>query len=331
MLRKEVHLAINQLADALPSRGLAFYVRRASPDGVFLRLAGDTEGVAGWTVQEWMARGGSSLDQVHPDDGERVHATLRDLNEADERSLEYRFISRDGGERWVCDSLRAIPGAPGGPWEVVGVLQKADLERTLRSQVAALEERIWESQRMESLGALAGGVAHDFNNLLTTILSTIQLLDEESATWSPAARRDRRTIREAADHGSGMVRQILRFAARKEHASGPVDVNLVVRDLEGILRRRLGPEVTLDLHLGGELPVILSDSAQLEQVILNLAVNAREAMPEGGEVRLYTDRHVLSDSLIVEGGDLLPPREYVRIRVEDSGLGIPDLVRQRIF
>ena len=331
MLRSEVHLAINLLADALPSRGLAFYVRRATADGVFLRLAGDTEAETGWTVQEWMDRGGSWLGQVHPDDVERVQATLRDLNEGDERTLEYRFISRDGGERWVCDSLRAIPGAPGGPWEVVGVLQKADLERTLRSQVAALEERIWESQRMESLGALAGGVAHDFNNLLTTILTTIQLLDQEAMTWTPAARRDLNTIRDAADRGSGMVRQILRFAARKEHATGPVDVNRVVSDLEGILRRRLEPGVQLDLQLGAALPVIPSDSAQLEQVILNLAVNAREAMPEGGQVIVRTDRHVLTEPMIVEGGDLLPAGEYVRISVGDSGLGIPDAVRHRIF
>ena len=331
MLRKEVHLALNLLADALPSRGVAFYVRRATADGLFLRLAGDTETVTGWTVGEWMARGGTWRAQVHPYDIERVETTLRDLDETDERTLEYRFLSRDGGERWVRDSLRAIPGAPGGPWEVVGVLRDATLERTLRSQVMALEERIWESQRMESLGAMAGGVAHDFNNLLTTILTTTQLLEKDVATLSPAARRDLVMIREAAERGSGIVRQILRFAARREHISGPVDVNRVVTDLEGILRRRLGPGTRLELRLGDELPVILSDSAQLEQVILNLAVNAREAMPRGGKVRVHTEGCVLTESLLVEGGDLLAPGDYVRISVGDSGPGIAHHVRDRIF
>src|SRR5690606_684535 len=145
------------------------------------------------------------------------------------------------------------------------------------AQVGALEERIWESQRMESLGALAGGVAHDFNNLLTTILTTTQLLEQEGGGLGPTSRRDLRMIREAAERGSGMVRPILRFVARREHSRGPVDVNRVVADLEGILRRRLGPGIILELKMEEGLPEILSDPAQLEQVILNLAVNAREA------------------------------------------------------
>ena len=165
MLQKEVHVALNLLAGALPARGVAFYIRRAMADGAYLRIAGDCEGLTGWTVEEWMARGGSWRAQVHPDDVDQIDATLCDVEDGEERTLEYRFLSREGGERWVRDSLRAIPGAAGGPWEVVGVLREAALERTLRAQVTALKERIWESQRMESLGALAGGVAHDFNNL----------------------------------------------------------------------------------------------------------------------------------------------------------------------
>jgi PAS domain S-box-containing protein len=331
VLRKEVHLALNLLAGALPSRGLAFYVRRATTDGAFLRLAGDVEGLTGWTVQEWMGRGGSWRASVHPDDVEKVEACLRDLDDGDERTVEYRFLSPEGGERWVRDIFRAIPGAPGGPWEVVGVMRDASLERTLRSQVSALEERIWESQRMESLGALAGGVAHDFNNLLTTILTTIQLLEQDALQLGPAGRRDLRMIRDAAERGSGMVRQILRFVARREHQSGPVDVNRVVGDLEGILRRRLGPGVVLELNLADSLPQILSDPAQLEQVILNLAVNAREAMPDGGQVRVETTRAQVTDGILVEGADLLPAGDYVRISVSDTGPGVPQGVRERIF
>ena len=294
-----------------------------SPETPITSLAGRSR--SGWPAGvPWRA-------QVHPDDIERVETTLEGLDEADERSLEYRFLGRDGGERWVTDSLRAIPGAPGGPWEVVGVLRDAALERGLRSQVAAMEERTWESQRLEFLGSLVGGVAHDFNNLLTTILTTIQLLEQDVATQSPATRRDLGMVREAAERGSGMVRQILRFATRREHAIAPVDVNQVVSDLEGILRRRLGPEIQLALRLGGDLPAILSDSAQLEQVILNLAVNAREAMPEGGEVRVHTERRVLTESRLLDGGDLLPPGEYVCITVGDSGPGIADDVRGRMF
>jgi PAS domain S-box-containing protein len=328
---KEVHRALSQLAGTLPTRGLAFYVRRSTADGVYLRMAGDVRGLTGWTVQEWMGRGGAWRAYVHPEDVEKVEACLRDLSDADERSLEYRFLTPQGGELWVRDTLRAIPGTPGGPWEVVGLLRDATLERTLRGQVTALEERIWESQRMESLGALAGGVAHDFNNLLTTILTTIQLLEQDAVNLGPAGRRDLRIISDAAQRGSGMVRQILSFVARREHQSGPVDVNRVVGDLEGILRRRLGKDVELELVPGEGIPAILSDAAQLEQVILNLAVNAREAMPDGGLVRVETALVTLRESQLVEGAEVLAPGDYVRISVSDSGPGVPAAVRDRIF
>ena len=115
MLHRDVHLALNRLAGALPSRGFAFYVRRATADRVFLRMAGDVRGLTGWSVQEWMSRGGAWRSFVHPDDVDKVEACLRELVDGDERALEYRFLSPDGGERWVRDSLRALPGSPGGP------------------------------------------------------------------------------------------------------------------------------------------------------------------------------------------------------------------------
>ena len=333
MLRKEVYFALNLLADALPSQGLAFYVRRATADGAFLGLAGDTDLVTGWTIEEWMARGGTWRGQVHPDDIERVDSTLQGLDEADERTLEYRFLGSDGSERWVIDSMRAIPGAPGGPWEVVGVLRDAAPERRLRSQVVALEERTWDSQRREFLGLLAGGVAHDCNDLLGEIITTSkQLLGQDVATTrDPATRRALGIVQKAAERGSGMVRQVLRFANQREQAIAQLDVNEVVSDLKGILRRRLGSEIHLVIRLGDDVPKILSNSAQLEQVILNLAVNACEAMPEGGEVRILTELRVLSNSKPLYGGDILPPGEYVCVTVSDSGPGIADAVRDRMF
>jgi CheY-like chemotaxis protein len=128
-----------------------------------------------------------------------------------------------------------------------------------------------------------------------------------------------------------MVRQILQFVARREHQSGPVDVNRVVADLEAILCRRLGFGVLLELKLSERVPEILSDAAQLEQVILNLAVNAREAMPEGGDVRVETALVTLGEGLPVEGTDVLAPGNYVRISVSDTGPGVPSEIRDRIF
>ncbi|MBW3534850.1 MAG: response regulator [Gemmatimonadetes bacterium] len=324
----DVLAALDALNDALPAEGAVVYAR--SFEGEMLQVAGDVRRLTGHEAAD--LRGGPERwwSRVHREDRDAARAASRDLRPGESVTVEYRLMRPSGGESWVRDVMLALPEEGGGG--IAGTLVGVGLERSFRAQIAALEARIWESQRLESLGALSGSVAHDFNNLLTTILSSAQLLDSQNEELSREARRDLHLIQDAARRGAGLVRQILHFASRRPAEPGPLDVNDVVSGLEPILRRRIGSDVVLDVRYGSALPVITGDTARLEQVLLNLVVNAHEATPAGGDIKVETAFERVEEPLLVEGeSSPLPTGSYVRISVRDSGTGIPLAARARIF
>lgn len=305
--------------------GILLYERGGvAPWGV-RAVAGDAFGVLGvpaHAVRELWP------ELVHPDDRPGIEEALRELSSERSVTLDYRIRTPLGGERWVRDSARLAPSAEGEP-AVVGVLRDVSVERTLRAQVTALEERIWRAQRMDSLGELAAGIAHDLGNLLTAILSAVQVVEEDE-TVPAQARQELSVVSESARRGAGFVRQILRFASREHARPGPLNLNGVLGDLRAILARCLGTDVRLVVEAEGDLPPIHADPGQMEQVILNLAVNARDAMPSGGRLSIRTERVFLREPRPAEGATL-PPGPYVRLSVSDTGHGISDDVRGRIF
>jgi two-component system, cell cycle sensor histidine kinase and response regulator CckA len=303
--------------------GVVVYTRASAPPWELRSVVGDGPGVLGVPTR--------ALDQVwgelvHPEDEPRLRTVLTGLRAGDRLSLDYRVRTAMGGERWVRDSFQRLPGNAG---LVLGAMRDVSVERTLRAQIAALEERIWQAQRVDSLGGLATGIAHDLGNLLTAILSSVQLV-EDSGQLPPLVLDDLAVARESAKRGSDFVRQILRFAAREGYQPGPVDVNGVVEDLRLILGRSLGADVRLVINKTPDLPRISCDPGQLEQVVLNLTVNAREAMPIGGQIAISTRLQRISARFPMQGVTL-PPGDYVVLSVSDSGRGIPEQVKRRIF
>ena len=254
---------------------------------------------------------------------------LQRMPDEERLTLEYRLLSPQGVRRLMRDELRVVPGGEGRPPRILGLVLDRSREQALRDQVAALEARIWQSQRLESVGALAGGVAHDFNNLLTAILTTANLLRTDPAL-PEALAGDLEVIEAAARRGSGLVRQILDFSARTPYEGRPLDLHEIAAGMGPILRRTLGED--LEVRVGGTdtLPPIRGDAAQIEQVILNLAVNAREVMPEGGRLEIETISEVIRTSLATETGSL-ESGPYVRLTVRDTGPGIDAATRKRIF
>jgi signal transduction histidine kinase/CheY-like chemotaxis protein len=190
----------------------------------------------------------------------------------------------------------------------------------------AAEAQAREAQKLEAIGQLAGGVAHDFNNLLVGILGYADLLAEPDPPVAEAADG----IRQAARRAAELTRQLLGLARRGKFTSAPVDVAELVREVARLLERTVDKRIALDVHAGRGPAVALGDPGQLHQVILNLAMNARDAMPEGGVLTLETTRVDLG----VEACRALPglaPGPHVRLRVVDTGTGIPETVRGRIF
>ncbi|MEZ5102563.1 MAG: PAS domain S-box protein [Thermoleophilia bacterium] len=200
------------------------------------------------------------------------------------------------------------------------------------SERRELEKQLGQSQKMEAVGQLAGGVAHDFNNLLTAIRGYAELLlarlDRDGAPDGP--RRDAEEIMRAAERASGLTRQLLAFSRREISRREPVDVNALVRGVEGLLRRTIGEQIELTTALDAPLPCVEADPGQLEQVVLNLALNGRDAMPAGGKLLLET-RLVHLDAEYARRHAGVAPGPYVRIAVSDSGSGMPEEVRARAF
>ncbi|HEX6058563.1 MAG TPA: ATP-binding protein, partial [Gemmatimonadaceae bacterium] len=189
-----------------------------------------------------------------------------------------------------------------------------------------LEDELRQAQKMEAVGRLAGGIAHDFNNLLTAITNYSELLLDELGSESPL-RADVREIRAAADRAGALTRQLLAFGRRQVLQPTTLDVNEVVAELERMLRRLLGPEIVFGVALDAATGFVSADRGQLEQVLVNLVVNARDAMPEGGTLTIETSPTTIRAGCPTE----LAPGDYVRIAVRDTGTGMDEATQARVF
>ncbi|HEU4647708.1 MAG TPA: ATP-binding protein [Gemmatimonadales bacterium] len=200
------------------------------------------------------------------------------------------------------------------------------------------EEHRRQAQKLEVVGRLASAVAHDFNNLLQAVaLNSVLLLEPDAPTLDAEAHDEAvRTIQEAADRATHLSRQLLTFSRQQAYEPRPVELDEVVIGVEPILRRLLGAEVRLTVHLDSGPGTVLADPGQLGQVVMNLALNARDAMPEGGDLRLTTDEVDIAPagagpSTSEQGIPPVPPGRYARLSVTDTGVGMDEEIQQHLF
>jgi two-component system cell cycle sensor histidine kinase/response regulator CckA len=262
----------------------------------------------GWALEDRLDR--SILDFIHPEDLARVEDALaRALREATPISVECRVRHRDGSYRRLFATGVNLLDEPA----VRGIVVNSRDVTELREG----EERLRHAQKLEAVGRLAGGVAHDFNNVLTTITATAQLLLMDLPDDSPW-RDDVLEIDRAGARAAALTQQLLTFSRQQVLQPEVLDLNAVVRSAERMLRLTLGEHVALVTRLDERLVRVLADRGQVEQVLMNLAVNARDAMPRGGTV-------------VVETGNEPPDATAAELRVSDTGTGMPEEVRERIF
>jgi PAS domain S-box-containing protein len=261
---------------------------------------------------------------VHPDDLERVEAAYRaHLSEsAPTFEATYRWRAKDGSWRWIEAQGRTTRDARGVPARVTGTMRDVTEQKRLEGS------RV-ESQKLEAIGRLAGGVAHDFNNLLTSILTAVEFADESLPGDAPA-REDLAMAKEAAGRAADLTRQLLAFARRQNVVPRIVDVNALVGETERLLRRTLGEDVRLVTALSSSLWPVRADATQLQQVLVNLAVNARDAMPHGGVLTVET-ANVTAAADGPRREAALPPGAYVRLCVSDTGEGMDAETTAHIF
>ena len=192
------------------------------------------------------------------------------------------------------------------------------------------EEQLRQSQKMEAIGRLAGGVAHDFNNLLTAIIGYTDMIAER-AEVDPSTAREVREIRRAADRGGALTRQLLAFSRKQFLNPTVISVNESVAGLLHMLPRLIGDHIHTDARLGTGLGFVKADASQIEQVIVNLVLNARDAMPTGGDVTIETASVTLDEERLGEEGLTLPAGQYVMLAITDTGVGMDETTRAHAF
>jgi len=263
------------------------------------------------------------MGNVHPEDRDQVIAQFQAQLLNHERSTyEYRFRHADGSFRWTRCDIRLIRDADGQPVEAVG--SWSDI--TERKQ---LEEQYRQAQKMEAVGRLAGGVAHDFNNLLTIIMGYSEICLAQLRPEDPL-RAPMTQIRKAGERAAGLTRQLLAFSRKQVLMPVVLDLNAIIAEMEKMLRRLIGEDVILTVHAGADLWKVKADPGQMEQVVMNIVVNARDAMPRGGKVLLETSNIEL-DHGYVQTHPEAKPGDYVLLAISDSGCGIDASVKARIF
>ncbi len=260
---------------------------------------------------------------VHPDDLERIGAEIQtDLFSSDRLAHEYRFRRQDGKYRWVQSEMRLRRNDSGFPVEVIGSWSDITGRHLL-------EEQLRQAQKMEAIGSLAGGVAHDFNNLLTIINGYSELIQMQLAADSPM-RELAREIGQAGERAASLTRQLLAFSRKQVLEPKVLSVNAIVADTAKMLQRLIGEDVDLNTVLEPSLGRVKADAGQIEQVLINLAVNARDAMPQGGKVTIETSNTELHETY-TQAYPGLRPGPFVLVAVSDTGTGMDEATKARIF
>lgn len=252
--------------------------------------------------------------QVHPEDWEQAVSSRAELFRTAKASAEYRLQNKAGDYRWVRDEQRLIRGEAGAPSEIVGTW----MDVTVRKE---LEAQLRHSQKMEAIGLLAGGVAHDFNNVLAVIRLNSEMVLMGSPQLQPQAAHCLEQVTVAVDRATNLTRQLLAFGRKQVMQSTPINLNDVVANLTKMLVRIIGEHVKLECRYAERLPLVQADTGMLEQVVTNLVINSRDAMPEGGELTVQTDDVTLGKPVAPAQSEARAGR-FVRLTVSDTGCGI---------
>jgi PAS domain S-box-containing protein len=287
-----------------------------------LRMNGAMQRILGYSLDELNALGFPSI--THPDDRHIETALFEDMvaGRRDSYTAEKRNIRKDGVTIWTSVSSTVVRDDVGAPLYYVGLVEDISDRRLL-------QEQLLQSQKMESIGRLAGGVAHDFNNLLTAIMGYTEMLRQDLPPDHPGqAFVDE--VSKAGARAAALTTQLLAFARRQVIEPRVIDLRAVVADAEKMLRRLVGEDIEIVTVSAPDLGAVEADPSQLHQILVNLAVNARDAMPSGGTLIIEAANVVLDEQYVRGHLDVRPGR-YVLLSMSDTGVGMSREVQTHLF
>ena len=298
-------------------------IYESDPDSKTVTLGGCVREILGYSASELSGDAGAWLALIHPEDTAHYFERLRTAVTT-RQTVEFDFRARrnDNTYRILEEQSRAVLDDAGQVLRIVGFISDITDRR-------ALETQLRHAQKMEAIGRLAGGVAHDFNNLLTIISGYSSILLENTGASGPF-RNELEQIRTATDRAAALTRQLLAFSRQTVLQPRQVKLNEIVSNLEKMLKRFIGEDIELLTALDGDLGIVRVDPGQIEQVLMNLIVNARDAMPQGGKLTIQTENVYLDDNY-TRKRQYVRPGPYVLLAISDSGTGIPAEIQARIF
>lgn len=290
-------------------------------DGSFQYASPSFTRILGYQPEELIGR--SAFEFIHPEDLEAVVTAFGEgvMAPGRVRTAQYRFLAKNGAWRRLDAIGRNLLDDP--------VVHGAVINARDVTERVALESQLRQSQKMEAVGRLVGGVAHDFNNIMAVILGSSELLREDMLPDDPRLG-DVVEIRKAGERAAALTRQLLAFTRQQVLVPRVLDLNDLVRNLESMLARLLGEDISLATRLAAEPLAVKADPGQVEQVLLNLVVNSRDAMPEGGKLLIETALVTLEGEC-ASRHEPMQPGVYVQLTVSDTGAGMSEEVQTRAF
>lgn len=283
--------------------------------------------IHGLSVDDYMERAigveAEANDFLHPDDRERYLEALRDTyDKRQPLNIEYRIVTMDGEVRYVREIEHSFLVEDGIPLCSEGTVQDV-------TEMRLAEQQLQQAHKMEAVGQLTGGLAHDFNNLLTVILGNLQLLERRVADDERSVKRIDTAVH-AAQRGAELTRSLLAFSRQQRLEDQPTNLSETVAQMKRLLKTSVGEQIELDFVLDQDLSLTRVDPGQFENALLNLLLNARDALPQGGRITIETQTADLDAEHAAQKPDLQPGR-YVVLSVTDNGTGMPRDVQDRIF
>jgi PAS domain S-box-containing protein len=321
--QEELRAAENRYRTLVERLPAITYIAELGACGRWHYVSPQIETMLGFSPAEWLSDPTNWINRIHPEDRETVLGVEeRFQKHRDLFQTEYRMFARDGRTLWFRDEAVTLPSAEDQPFLMQGVMY--DITEHKR-----LEDQLRHSQKMEAVGMLAGGVAHDFNNLLMLIQAHNERLRMSLAPGADG-HKESSGIEHAVTRAAGLTGRLLAFSRKQVLQPKVLDLNEVLAEVARMLDRLFQKNIAVQVLPGAQLWTIKADPGQIEQLIMNLAVNARDAMPQGGELFIATrNEEIRSDKL--QPGDGVRPGRYVTLIVRDTGVGMDKETQARMF